>query len=259
MMFKRVIIILAMVLMVTGMAVSTTADYAFENVVEIGIPVVCEVTKPEFVTTRTPDAFEAEDYSFQTTKLVVTSTEPATTMKLVTKQEIVEEKPTAIVFATEPVEDKNLEETTEKVKKENVEATKAKPKQEEQKPNPLEEGSIVHPGLDESAIVLEEYTWDGEVLDSYNGTVKGPNGKETYYNLNMSGVIDIMENLGYNYEYSIREDGVKMYGPFIMVAADLSLRPRGSIIKTSLGWAMVCDTGDFVKWNPTQLDIATAW
>ena len=123
----------------------------------------------------------------------------------------------------------------------------------------MEEGTIVDPSLDASAIVLEEYSWDGEVLDSYNGTVKGPNGKETYYNLNMSGVIQIMKDLGYNYEYSVRDDGVKMYGPFIMVAADLSLRPRGSIIKTSLGWAMVCDTGAFVEWNPTQLDIATAW
>ena len=259
MMFKRVVMILAMVLMVTGMALSTTAEYAFRNVIEKGIPVVCEVTKPEYSTTRTPEAFDAEDYYFQTTKLMLTPTEPVTTMKLVSNQEIVVEKTTAIVFATEPIEETKVEETTENVEEDKVDVTEAKPKQEEQKQKPLKEGSIVHPGLNESAIVLEEYTWDGEILNSYNGAVKGPNGKETYYNLNMSGVIDIMENLGYNYEYSIREDGVKMYGPFIMVAADLSLRPRGSIIKTSLGWAMVCDTGDFVNWNPTQLDIATAW
>lgn len=259
MMFKRVVLILAMILMATGMAVSTTAEYAFKNVVEIGIPVVCEVTRPEYATTRTPEAFVVEDDYFTPTKLMVTTAEPVTTMKLVDRQERVDEKPTRIVLATEPAEETKVEKEAEEVTEKIVEATEAEEKQEEQKVKPLEEGTIVDPSLDASAIVLEEYSWDGEVLDSYNGTVKGPNGKETYYNLNMSGVIQIMKDLGYNYEYSVRDDGVKMYGPFIMVAADLSLRPRGSIIKTSLGWAMVCDTGAFVEWNPTQLDIATAW
>lgn len=243
--------------MAIGMAVSTTADYTFENVVEMDIPIVCEVTKPEHTTTRTQEAFESEGYYLQATKLVVTPTEPVTTMSLVTKQAGIEEKPTVVAIATEPVEVTKVEKTTENVAQKEVEVTEAK--QEEQKVKPFDEGTIIDPKLKASEIVLEEYTWDGEVLNSYNGAVRGPNGKETYYNLNMSGVIDIMENLGYNYEYSVREDGVKMYGPFIMVAADLSLRPRGSIIKTSLGWAMVCDTGEFVKWNPTQLDIATAW
>ena len=256
MMFKRVVITWVMMLMATGMAVSTTADYAFETVVEIGAPVVSEKTMPKYTITQTPETFEAEDYYFQSKNLMVITQEPATTMNLVNRQEKNEEKPTVIAFE---VEETKLEETTEKVVKEKVEATKATPKQEKQNVKSLKEGTIVDPSLKASAIVLEEYTWNGEILESYNGTVKGPNGKETYYNLNMSGVVRIMEDLGYNYEYSVREDGVKMYGPFIMVAADLRLRPRGSIIKTSLGWAMVCDTGDFVKWNPTQLDIAVAW
>lgn len=209
--FKRVVIIMVVMLMLTGMAVSTTAEYDFDAIVEIGTPVACEATKPEYTTTQTPAAFEAEIFSLQTTNRKAEPTEPVTTMKLVKNQ------------------------------------------------TALEEGTIVDPNVDVSAIVLEKYTWDGEVLDSYNGTVPGPNGKETYYNLDMTGVIWIMEDLGYDYEYSVREDGVKMYGPFIMVAADLDLRPRGSIIKTSLGWAMVCDTGGFTAWNPTQLDIATAW
>lgn len=108
-------------------------------------------------------------------------------------------------------------------------------------------------------IPVEDYEWDGDIINSYAGTVEGPSGKETYYNLPMSGVIAIMEDLGYTGEYSVREDGAKMLGDFIMVAAELGNRPKGTIIKTSMGWAVVADTGGFVRDNPTQLDIATAW
>lgn len=253
MMFKRVVIFIAVMLMLTGMAVSTTAEYAFDVVVGIGTSVACEATSFENTTTQTPVAFDADMSAFQTTNLTAKTTVPATTMKMVKNTEN-PVKASEVIAVTEPVE---LPEKVEE--KQDVEVAKAEEMQEEQEAKPLEEGTIVDPNVDVNAIVLEEYTWDGEVLDSYNGTVKGPNGKETYYNLDMTGVIWIMENLGYDYEYRVREDGVKMYGPFIMVAADLNLRPRGSIIKTSLGWAMVCDTGGFTQWNPTQLDIATAW
>lgn len=94
------------------------------------------------------------------------------------------------------------------------------------------------------------------------GTVQGPSGKETYYNLNMSGVVKIMRGLGYteeDYPYWVREDGCKMLGPYIMVAANFSIRPRGTTIETSLGTGIVCDTGGFARSNPTQLDIATSW
>lgn len=256
-MFKRVVIIAAALLMLTGMAVSTTAEYALLNsVVEIGTPVVCEVTRPEKTTTQTPVAFDVDMSEFQTINLKTTQAEPATTMKMVKRQPATE-RIVVNEVVTEPVEEITIQ--VENVEEEVIEAAKPTEKPEEQKVKPLEEGTIIDPSMDVSAIVLEEYTWDGEVLNSYDGTVQGPNGKETYYNLDMTGVIWIMEDLGYDYEYSVREDGVKMYGPFIMVAADLDLRPRGSIIKTSLGWAMVCDTGAFTEWNPTQLDIATAW
>lgn len=82
-----------------------------------------------------------------------------------------------------------------------------------------------------------EYSWDGPVLTSYLGVVEGPSGKETYYNLPMQGCIDIMCDLGYDYEYSVREDGVKLYGGYVMVAADLSIRPKGTLVPTSLGMA----------------------
>ena len=106
---------------------------------------------------------------------------------------------------------------------------------------------------------IPEYYWDGPVLTSFAGIVAGPSGNETYYNLDMSGVISIMQNAGYNYNYWVRDDGVKMYGDYVMVAADLSIRPRGTIIPTSLGLGIVCDTGGFVGWDNTRLDIAVTW
>ena len=102
-------------------------------------------------------------------------------------------------------------------------------------------------------------TWKGSVLNRYNGVNRGPSGKETYYNLNMNKIVDAMKRLGVNSEYWVRNDGVKMYGDYIMCAADLSVYPRGSIVETSLGTGIVCDTGAFVKSTGIALDIATAW
>ena len=104
-----------------------------------------------------------------------------------------------------------------------------------------------------------DYTWDGPKLTRSIGVVQGPSGKETYYNLNMSLVVKIMKRKGYNYEYSVRDDGVKMFGPYVMCAANLNIRPKGTLVKTSLGMGMVVDTGGFASSNPTQLDIAVAW
>ena len=115
-------------------------------------------------------------------------------------------------------------------------------------------------GFAESCIdYFEEHIWRGPVLSKGRGTIQGPSGKETYYNLNMSGVVSIMRGMGYDYEYWVRDDGVKMFGNYVMIAANLNIRPRGSLVQTSLGMGMVCDTGTFAKRNPTQIDIATAW
>lgn len=101
--------------------------------------------------------------------------------------------------------------------------------------------------------------WNGSVLTRSAGVNYGPSGKETYYNLNMSGVVKIMRNMGNNDEYWVRDDGCKMLGNYIMVAANLGVHPRGSLVETSLGTGIVCDTGSFASGNSTQLDIATTW
>lgn len=105
-------------------------------------------------------------------------------------------------------------------------------------------------------------SWTGDKLSKNKGVVNGPSGKESYYNLNMTSVINAMRRMGYNeeeYPYWIREDGVKMLGGYVIVAANYEIRPRGTIIESSLGYAIVCDTGGFAKRNPTQIDVAVNW
>lgn len=102
-------------------------------------------------------------------------------------------------------------------------------------------------------------SWNGSVLSPAAGVNQGPSGRETYYNLPMDGVVSIMRGMGNNDPYWVREDGVKMLGNYVMVAANLDVHPRGSLVESSLGTAIVCDTGGFAYSNPNQLDIATAW
>lgn len=99
-------------------------------------------------------------------------------------------------------------------------------------------------------------------LTPSKGVFNGPSGKETYYNLDMSGVINDMRSKGFSAEqfpFWVREDGAKMLGDFVMVAANLKERPKGTILESSLGPAIVCDTGTFANENQTQIDIAVNW
>ena len=108
--------------------------------------------------------------------------------------------------------------------------------------------------------VYENPEWDRvTTLNSRNGRIEGPSGQETYYNLPMDRCIYYMNQLGYDYEVWVRDDGVKMFGDYIMVAANLETRPKGSLVETSLGTGIVVDTGAFVEWNPNGVDIAVTW
>ena len=104
---------------------------------------------------------------------------------------------------------------------------------------------------------VEEPAVNGPMLEHLTksgGVFYGPSGKETYYNLNMSRCIDIMRGLGYDYEYWIRDDGVKMFGDYVMIAANTGVYPKGSIIETSLGTAIVvdhCPSGN--------IDVCVSW
>lgn len=105
-------------------------------------------------------------------------------------------------------------------------------------------------------------TWHGAVLSKNNGVVQGPSGRETYYNMDMSYCVRRMRSKGYSesdYPYWVRDDGCKMLGQFVMVAANFRIRPIGTILETSRGWGIVVDTGGFVRSYPRGLDIATNW
>ena len=92
-------------------------------------------------------------------------------------------------------------------------------------------------------------------------TAKDLNGnyverQETYYDLNMSGVMGFCGKFG----YSVREDGVKIDDEgYVIIAANLSRYPRCTIVETSLGLGRVYDTGTFATTNPEQFDLATDW
>ncbi len=111
----------------------------------------------------------------------------------------------------------------------------------------------------ELAAQTKSKTWNGAVLNKTNGVVNGPNGKETYYNLNMSKIVAGLQKKSASSEYWVRNDGVKMFGEYIMVAANLSVYPRGTVVETSLGTGIVCDTGAFAGRSNITFDIATAW
>lgn len=83
--------------------------------------------------------------------------------------------------------------------------------------------------------------------------------KETYYNLNMSRVVSNAQGNGLDGEYWVREDGAKMFGDYVIVAANQEVHPYGSTVETSMGTGIVLDTGGFASGNPTQVDIATDW
>lgn len=91
-----------------------------------------------------------------------------------------------------------------------------------------------------------------QFMDS-NGVVH----RETYYDLPMSVV---MRNCGAGGAYSVREDGAKIdKDGFILIAANLSIYPRCSVVETSIGLGKVYDTGGFVLYHPHGFDLATDW
>lgn len=91
----------------------------------------------------------------------------------------------------------------------------------------------------------------GGKLTAQGGINYYNNQKETYYNLDMSGVISNAQSQGIEGNYWVRDDGVKMYGDYVIVASQL---PKNTIIETSLGPGLVLD------YCPSNsVDIATNW
>lgn len=151
---------------------------------------------------------------------------------------------------------KKQEEQREKEEQARKEAEEKAAEEQRQKE---EQEALANQAEQQTAQTTVNTSWNGTVLSPSAGVNYGPSGKETYYNLDMSGVVSIMRGMGNNDSYWVRGDGCKMLGNYIMVAANLSVHPRGSLVETSLGTGIVCDTGGFAAGNANQLDIATSW
>jgi len=103
-------------------------------------------------------------------------------------------------------------------------------------------------------------SYNGQVLSASAGRVASPaGGTESYYNLPENVVVANANAQGIKGDYWVRGDGVKMFGDYVIVAANRSLYPYGSTMNTSLGTGISLDSGTFIYSNPNQLDIAVNW
>ena len=95
------------------------------------------------------------------------------------------------------------------------------------------------------------------VLTAAKGVNNFMGHKETWYNLKMDKVIERTDKaIGMTDLYWIREDGVKMYGPWVICAAHPS-KIRYTRIDTSLGEGIILDT--HTAKDKELIDIATNW
>jgi uncharacterized coiled-coil protein SlyX len=122
-----------------------------------------------------------------------------------------------------------------------------------------EEEGINVPLSDEAPIVGVSEPVSSDCLTATGGVYWYGDQKETWYNLPMEKVIEQAQNNGIYGEYWVRDDGVKMYGDYIMCACNRDVHPMGSLVETSLGTGISLDTGAFADINPTQVDIAVGW
>ena len=95
------------------------------------------------------------------------------------------------------------------------------------------------------------------ILTARLGTINFEGHKETWYDLPMKRVVNKAHDNGIDGEYTIREDGCKMIGEYIICAG--AKNRYGEVVKTSRGEGIIIDTGDFAKTEPTTIDIATNW
>lgn len=95
------------------------------------------------------------------------------------------------------------------------------------------------------------------VLTAKAGKITYNGHTESWYDLPMDRVIQKADAMiGVSDMYYIREDGVKMYGPWVIVAAHPSVT-RYTIVQTSLGEGIVLDR--HTCQDAELIDIATDW
>lgn len=110
-------------------------------------------------------------------------------------------------------------------------------------------------------ILTEDIETPYSVLNKRMGVNYFNGQKETYYNLRMTGVIKLLDDMGIPHgEYWIRDDGAKMLGEYIMLATDTNRIPKGTIWETSLGTGMIVDHCSGSESYPgVWIDVAVNW
>ena len=94
------------------------------------------------------------------------------------------------------------------------------------------------------------------ILTASLGRIQYGNHTETWYDLDMSKVVANAQAAGIPCEYSVRADGVKCFGEWVIVASHPSVT-RYTFVETSLGTGIVLDRHTC---SDTELyDIATDW
>ena len=197
---------------------------------------------------------EKQDVQKEVTMEIATDTDATETDATIT--DATETDATEEVTIEEVTEEVTEEPEVEKEEKEDILIAASAPT-----PTPTTEATTEAPVVPAPQPEQPNYEpQPGDHLTKSGGVYYGPNGKETYYNLNMSGVVSIAQSQGIEGEYWVREDGCKMYGDYIICAADLNVHPRGSLVESSLGTCIVLDTGGFAtNGSGVALDIAVDW
>ena len=96
------------------------------------------------------------------------------------------------------------------------------------------------------------------VLTARLGTVTFQDHRETWYNLDMKNIVERSDKaFGMTDLYWEREDGCKMYGPWVICAADWTLHPQYSLVETSRGTGIVLDT--HTAEDRSIVDLAVTW
>lgn len=94
------------------------------------------------------------------------------------------------------------------------------------------------------------------ILTATLGRITYNSHTETWYDLPMDKCVKRAQDMGIPCEYWVRDDGVKMFGEWVIVAAHPS-KTRYTRVQTSLGEGIILDTHET---DDTELiDIATTW
>ena len=107
------------------------------------------------------------------------------------------------------------------------------------------------------ALFLFSYETGAKTLTKKGGVNTFQGHKESWYNLNMDKVVQRTdEAFGMTNLYWEREDGCKMYGPWIICAGHPSVI-RYTFVETSRGTGIILDT--HTSSDKTLIDLAVNW